>query len=370
LLRLFEETMILARVLVAVLRLAGLSPKDIWRGLHPPDQLRRILERERARAHRTGDRLSLVTFAPRCPDAAQATPALLAKILPARIRTTDEVGWLDRRQIGVVLPTTSAAGAWKVADDVCLEFPENVPPPICTVYSYPLSRSGGAEASAQLQGAEQDLPGKRTLRLERLFLRSLPIWKRSLDLVGATTGIVVLLPLCGALAAAVKLSSSGPVLFKQRRSGWGGKPFVIYKFRTMVADAEARKPALLPHNEQDGPAFKVCDDPRVTRLGRLLRQTSLDELPQLWNVLKGDMSLVGPRPLPCEETAACERWHLRRLDATPGLTGIWQVRGRSTVSFAEWVRMDLEYIRSRSLWQDLKLLLLTVPAVVLRKGAH
>src|SRR5262249_30144394 len=141
-------------------------------------------------------------------------------------------------------------------------------------------------------------------------------------------------------------------------------------FRTMFANAEARKHELLALNEQDGPAFKMKNDPRVTGIGWFLRSTSIDELPQLWNILRGDMSLVGPRPLPCAETANCADWQRQRLDATPGRTCIWQVHGRSRVSFAEWVRMDVRYIRSRSLWRDLVLLLLTVPAVLLRRGAQ
>jgi lipopolysaccharide/colanic/teichoic acid biosynthesis glycosyltransferase len=360
----------LARVIVAVQKLAGLSPNGSPLGLHPPDQMRRILVRERSRADRTGERLALVSFAPRCPEAERATPVLLAKILRARLRSTDEVGWLDDRRVAVVLPTTSAAGAWKVADDVCLEFPQDVPPPICTVYAYAPDGRPGGDGTSQAPDSEPDLVGKRTLGLELLLMQPLPAWKRALDVAGAGLGILVLLPVFGALAAAVRLTSPGPVFFRQWRSGRGGRPFVIYKFRTMVSDAEARKAALLPLNEQDGPAFKVQEDPRVTPFGRLLRRTSLDELPQLWNILQGDMSLVGPRPLPCEETAACEGWQRQRLDVTPGLTCIWQVKGRSAVPFAEWIRMDLQYIRSRSPWQDLKLLLLTVPAVVLRKGAH
>src|SRR5262249_21379046 len=134
-------------------------------------------------------------------------------------------------------------------------------------------------------------------------------------------------------------------------------------------DAEAKKKELLALNEQDGPAFKIKRDPRITPLGRLLRATSIDELPQLINVLLGDMSLVGPRPLPCHETAGCASWQRQRLDVTPGLTCIWQIKGRSRVSFADWVRMDIQYIRNTSLLQDLKLLLMTVPALLLRKGA-
>jgi lipopolysaccharide/colanic/teichoic acid biosynthesis glycosyltransferase len=189
------------------------------------------------------------------------------------------------------------------------------------------------------------------------------------DVAGASFGLLFLLPLFAVVAIAIRATSRGPVFFRQQRSGLGGKPFFMVKFRTMVVDAEAKKQALMALNEQDGPAFKIRRDPRVTRLGHFLRITSIDELPQLWNVLRGDMSLVGPRPLPCSETDACRGWLRQRLDVTPGLTCIWQVRGRSTVSFAEWVRMDVQYIRSRSLGADMKLLLQTVPAVVLRRGA-
>jgi lipopolysaccharide/colanic/teichoic acid biosynthesis glycosyltransferase len=292
------------------------------------------------------------------------------KILGSRLRSTDEVGWFDDQQVGVVLPATPAAGAWKVADDVCLKFPENTPPPICSVYSFPSDKSHGGEAFASMPGSEPDQRDKRTYDLEVLFLQPIPVWKRAVDVTGAAAGLILLAPVFAAIAAAVRISSQGPVFFHQPRSGRGGQPFVMYKFRTMSADAQARKAELLPFNEQDGPAFKVREDPRVTAIGRLLRGTSLDELPQLWNVLKGDMSLVGPRPLPCEETDACETWHRQRLDVTPGLTCIWQVKGRSMVPFADWIRMDLQYIRSRSPWQDLKLLVLTIPAVILRKGAH
>jgi lipopolysaccharide/colanic/teichoic acid biosynthesis glycosyltransferase len=206
--------------------------------------------------------------------------------------------------------------------------------------------------------------------MEALFTQPLPCWKRCLDIVGATVGLVLAAPILLIAAALIKLSSPGPALFTQRRAGLGGKPFTLYKLRTMYVDAEARKAAMRQYSEQDGPAFKMTNDPRTTRLGRFLRSTSLDEIPQLLNVLRGDMSLVGPRPLPCDESAACRPWQRERLDVTPGLTCIWQVSGRSSVSFNQWMRMDLAYVRSRTLLLDLKLIFLTIPAVLFQRGAH
>ena len=205
--------------------------------------------------------------------------------------------------------------------------------------------------------------------MEPLFVQRTPLWKRSLDVIGATVGLIALAPLLVLVAVAVKVSSPGTVFFRQWRSGRGGKRFLLIKFRSMVAGAESKKQDLMGQNEQDGPAFKIKADPRITPLGRFLRATSIDELPQLWNVLTGNMSLVGPRPLPCHESAECRGWQRRRLDVTPGLTCIWQIKGRSKVSFADWMRMDIQYIRKRSLWLDLKLVLQTAPAVLFGTGS-
>jgi lipopolysaccharide/colanic/teichoic acid biosynthesis glycosyltransferase len=224
-------------------------------------------------------------------------------------------------------------------------------------------------ALAFLSGVGTNGGARRTEPLAPLMVRRMPRWKRAVDVVGAAVGLVLLAPVMAAAAVAILLTSPGPVLFTQRRAGLGGRPFTIYKFRTMAADAEAKKASLRPLSEQDGPAFKLTRDPRVTPLGHLLRRTSVDELPQLWNVLKGDMSLVGPRPLPLDESDGCTNWQRHRLNVTPGLTCIWQVSGRSTVSFAQWVRMDMAYIRRRTLLHDLWILLKTVPAVLMRKGA-
>ena len=216
----------------------------------------------------------------------------------------------------------------------------------------------------------KDHPGLSPQALDDLLIMPMPRWKRLCDIIGAIAMLIVAGPLMLVVAMMVKLNSRGSVFFIQRRAGLGGKPFTIYKFRTMVADAESQQQKLRGRNEQDGPAFKLTDDPRVTSLGRWLRKTSIDELPQLWNVIKGDMSLVGPRPLPLDESEACEPWQRRRLHVTPGLTCIWQVDGRSRVTFAEWVRMDVRYIRRRTLVHDFVILVRTVPAVLFRKGAR
>ena len=174
-----------------------------------------------------------------------------------------------------------------------------------------------------------------------------------------------------AVAAMVKITSPGPVLFRQQRSGLNGAPFTIFKFRTMTSNAEQLKHELAAMNEMSGPVFKVTNDPRITSLGRFLRKWSLDELPQLFNVVRGEMSLVGPRPLPVDEVKRFnDLAHRRRLSVKPGLTCLWQVSGRNQISdFKEWVRLDLEYIDNWSLWLDLRILLRTIPAVLRGTGA-
>jgi lipopolysaccharide/colanic/teichoic acid biosynthesis glycosyltransferase len=358
--------MFLTRLVSAFRKFRTGLREDGLRDLPDPAHMNKVLERERTRADRTGNTLSVLVFLPAKREPGKAL-ACLVRVLRGRLRSTDEVGWLDEARLCAVLPDTPTAGAWKVVEDVSLSLPAGVTPPRCIVYSYP------GDWEAQTEPAEKPVEepvSRPATALEGLLLRPMPAWKRTLDVVGALAGLLLLAPLLAAIVIAIKLTSRGPILFRQRRSGRGGLPFTMYKFRTMVVGAEAQKAQLRVCSEQDGPAFKLKDDPRVTRLGRLLRQTSLDELPQLFNVLRGEMSLVGPRPLPCDESQACVGWQRRRLDVTPGLTCIWQVRGRCRVSFADWVRMDVRYIRQRSLWQDLKLIVLTVPAVLLRRGAH
>lgn len=196
--------------------------------------------------------------------------------------------------------------------------------------------------------------------------------KSVIDRTGALLGLIFLSPLLLAVAALVKLSSRGPVIFKQQRAGRHGKPFTMYKFRSMRSGAETERDSLRTRNQMSGPVFKINDDPRITPVGRWLRKSSLDEFPQLVNVLLGQMSLVGPRPLPIYEVDNFELTaHRRRLSMKPGLTCLWQISGRNTVKdFADWVRLDVEYIDNWSLWLDVKILVKTLPVVLLGKGAH
>jgi exopolysaccharide biosynthesis polyprenyl glycosylphosphotransferase len=194
--------------------------------------------------------------------------------------------------------------------------------------------------------------------------------KRLIDIIGALVGLVLFAPLLPFVALAVKLDSTGPVFFAQERVGLNRRRFRACKFRTMIEGAETKQAELEPLNEAEGPVFKIENDPRVTRLGQWLRRTSIDELPQLFNVLRGDMSLVGPRPLPVRDVNRIDvRWHKRRFSVKPGITCLWQVNCREP-KFDEWIRQDMEYIDNWSLGLDLQILAKTIPAVLSGHGAH
>lgn len=196
------------------------------------------------------------------------------------------------------------------------------------------------------------------------------IAKRITDVVVASLLLILFLPIIPIVAILIKLDSPGPILFKQKRVGKNGKIFEFYKFRSMVMGADKIIGTLRPLSGVDGPIFKLKDDPRVTRVGRFLRRSSLDELPQLLNVLKGDMSIVGPRPNLPSEVSHYLPWQMKRLEVTPGITCLWQIAGRSHIGFNEWMRLDLEYIKKRSYITDLKIMIKTIPAVIARKGAY
>jgi exopolysaccharide biosynthesis polyprenyl glycosylphosphotransferase len=212
--------------------------------------------------------------------------------------------------------------------------------------------------------------------VELLSLSSAPeselllFFKRAFDVVLAAFSLTLLSPLMLAVAAAIRITSPGPVLFKQTRCGLGGRRFTLYKFRSMINNAEQLRAELHQLNELNGPVFKISDDPRITRVGRWLRRFSIDELPQLWNVLRGDMSFVGPRPAVPEEVDQYEPWQRRRLRMRPGLTCIWVLEGRNHLDFDHWIQLDLTYIDTWSLWLDTKIFLRTIPIVISGRGAY
>lgn len=194
--------------------------------------------------------------------------------------------------------------------------------------------------------------------------------KRAFDLIVGSGILLLLLPVIPLVALMIRFDSEGPVFYRQQRIGMGGRPFRFYKFRSMRADSDRLRADLEARNELTGPVFKIKNDPRVTAVGQFLRRSSLDEIPQIFNVLKGDMSIVGPRPALPGEVARYEAWHRRRLDVKPGITCLWQVAGRSHVDFDEWMRLDIEYMSRRSLRTDVAIFVKTIPAVIARRGAY
>ncbi|MEX1183123.1 MAG: sugar transferase [Gemmatimonadota bacterium] len=232
-------------------------------------------------------------------------------------------------------------------------------PPL-DVAAHARSICAGVDWQAPLPPAARDAGW----RLQRLV-------KRALDIVASAAGLVLLAPVFVVVGIIVKATSRGPVFYEWRVLGLRGTPFVGYKFRTMGVDADELKARYLDRNEMSGPVFKIRDDPRVTPFGRWLRKYSVDELPQLWSVIRGDMSLVGPRPVYAEEFVNYEPWQRGKLAVTPGITCLWQVSGRSDIrEFSTWAAMDLEYIQNWSLWLDLRILLRTLPAVFGGRGAY
>lgn len=338
------------------------------------EEFRFAADCERMRVDRNGSVLSLLIIRLSRGHAATADVAFMARLLEGRLRLTDTPGELSDGRIAVLLPDTPSEGAWKVATDLSEVYPPGPTRPECDVLVYPPHRKLRDddaildEASETLNEVASDESEAEAPSSEFFFAKGTPRWKRAIDILGAVVGLVIATPVVLIAAAAIKATSRGPAFFVQKREGLGGRVFLMWKLRTMHQGADDLKEQLLEMSQQDGPAFKMRKDPRTTRLGRLLRWTSVDELPQFWNVLRGEMSLVGPRPLPVAESQACEIWHRRRLSVNPGMTCTWQVSGRGAVSFDDWVRMDLQYARRRSAWQDAKLIVMTLPALLFHRG--
>ncbi|MCM1254222.1 MAG: sugar transferase [Clostridium sp.] len=194
--------------------------------------------------------------------------------------------------------------------------------------------------------------------------------KRLMDITLSAAALLVLSPVFLVTALAIRLEDNGPAIFVQERAGKDMRPFKIYKFRSMYVNAEAQMKEMMQHNEQTGHAFKMKNDPRVTKVGKVIRKLSIDELPQLVNIIKGDMSIVGPRPILTSQMEECSQYERQRLIVQPGLTCYWQIGGRANIKWKEWVELDLDYIEDMSLWTDIKMIVRTIPAVVDSRGAY
>lgn len=384
-------------------RMARLQSGSIHPRLQTMDDFHNAVARARSGADRAGHEFSLVVFSFR--NGTASTIRFLAREAIRRIRSIDEIGWYDERSIGVLLPFTPKQGAKKVAMLIAHAADSDPAQFWYLIYSYPsrcLIEPDGVEKQTDLKhsfawpqdtsslelGAAvnpdqngRDKPFEPTPpshhsrfkreSVETVLSQKEPTWKRVMDIMGATVGLIAFAPLMLVTALSIKLTSKGPVLFNQQRVGLGMKPFTFYKFRSM--DQEQNKNTIvLDKSNESGPFVlkKSENDPRITPVGRFIRKWSVDELPQLWSVLKGDMALVGPRPLILAEALECEDWHSTRFDVKPGLTCLWQVYGRSRVTAEERSRMDLRYIVTLSFALDIKILLMTPIAVLTAKGAY
>jgi lipopolysaccharide/colanic/teichoic acid biosynthesis glycosyltransferase len=349
----------------------------------------RILERERSRTDRYGDMFSLLIFDTGKFNGKQAKEFAISDIICQRVRPTDEVGWFKKARLGVILPSTPYKGALKLANDICQQIrTKERATAVFQIFSYPADRLGKIDKNMELRFIEtnecvikgfsevqKDIGNDADIfdcnRLAEgskpLFEQQMPWWKRGIDILGSLVGLVLMAPLFLAIAIFIKIVSPGPVFFTQKRIGYLGRPFTMFKFRTMRVNADT----ILHENHvteliQSGQPLKKMDDkdPRIFPLGKFLRISGIDELPQLINVLRGEMSLVGPRPeLPCS-LQYCEPWHSRRFDTKPGLSGLWQISGKTTTTFNEMMRLDISYVNKRSFWLDMLIILKTFPTIL------
>jgi lipopolysaccharide/colanic/teichoic acid biosynthesis glycosyltransferase len=359
------------------------------RRIHDPDMLHYIIERERARADRMGQWFSLVLLEIDGRSGADPAVRKLVRVFTRRVRAVDEVGWLNDRCLAAVLPGTPSEGARKLADDIGAAVAAEIPgEPFyrCTFWSYPTAdivseglreefrrRERRREASP-FSGRREKIPrvepasGESARALEKIIGRPFPLWKRALDVAGALLSLILLSPVFAAVALLIKIVSPGPVFFRQERIGYMGKPFTFWKFRTMHAgnDPAQHQRYVSELIKGDRPMVKLDDgrDPRIIPFGQILRKLCLDELPQLFNVLGGTMSLVGPRPCLPYEAREYLLWYTRRFDILPGMTGLWQVSGKNRTTFKEMIRLDIRYARKATPWMDIGILLRTVPAIV------
>jgi len=344
--------------------------------VHPSETFHGLIDRERARADRTGQEFSIACFdAGDLNGRSVETLSSLAAILTERVRETDVVGWLREECLGVFLSGTGSKGAWIFTEDVRGKAKLDSVPVKCLVYTYPsvwISPNGngngtrGSKQDTDDMGREESPPVED---LKPLVARRIPTWKRMIDILGAVAGLILLSPLFLLISILIKIvSPGGPVFYRQERIGHAGRTFTFFKFRTMHPDNDAmihqRYLSTLIRGDQAMEKLDADRDPRIIRFGKFLRQSCLDELPQLINVLRGEMSLVGPRPCLPYEAQEYLQWHARRFDNVPGMTGLWQVNGKNKTTFKQMIRFDIAYSQQISPWMDLRILLKTIPVIL------
>jgi len=386
----------------------------LFGGIKSSEELHAIMRRERCRVDRNSHAFSLAVFKVGSVRNNGSLAGCLAEVLNQRMRATDEAGWFDSEHIAVVLDHTWAKGAWKFAASISDMVAAKATRPEFRVYTYSYSpsdddgddhdsfsnrrtddhfRFGSTEKYAGRtssvvvsgeQGIGSEMRSGDSLirkefhnpaeRLEPFLVRRMPAYKRITDIIGSLLGIIILSPFFAIIALLIQLVSPGPVFFKQERMGYLGKRFKMWKFRTMKVGADQeqhqRYLADLIKSGAEGSADsgksmkKLENDSRIIPLGNFMRKTAIDELPQLFNVLRGDMSLIGPRPPIPYEVKEYHRWHYGRFDTVPGMTGLWQVSGKNRTTFKEMVRFDITYARGMSWRLDARILAGTIPAIV------
>ena len=339
-------------------------------GAHPIDSFTAILKQERARADRFGTFFCLISLALGSKTARFSWLQGFVESVSRRLRTIDALGWIDRETIGVLLPATDIDGARTVAKDI-----ERIAISSGVALFYTVTRYPAASASEGGVGEGNDSTSTdRTafMSISSLATEKVPGWKRLADIVGSFVLIVVTAPLTILVSIYIKAVSRGPLLFKQQRVGRHGRLFTMFKFRTMVngCSQEMHQQHIIARMRYGGSLEKMdaAGDARIIPGGRLLRKACIDELPQLINVLRGEMSIVGPRPCLQYEAQEYQRWHRERFDVMPGLTGLWQINGKNKLTLTEMMRLDVAYSRGLTLWLDVKIALRTAPAILQYMG--
>ncbi len=324
-----------------------------------------LIRHERNRADRDGNSFSIAIFEANSVRSISFSEKNLCDILKKEMRTIDEIGWLDSNTICVLLPATDLSGAQRYASRACGAALACGHPLSYEVFSYPKNWIDQTD-DHENQKPEGSRQSKVASKTEQAFTLKIPFWKRALDITVSSIVILILWPVFLTTAIYIKIVSPGPIFFRQTRIGYGGKPFSFIKFRSMKHnnDQGTHQSHIVTRIRSNNPLLKLdAVDPRIFPGGRFLRKSCIDELPQIFHVFRGEMSLVGPRPCLPYEAKEFLRWHNHRFDVLPGMTGLWQVSGKNKLTFTQMLRLDISYANSMSLKNDIKIILMTIPAI-------